>query len=151
MPPLSRNAPVSIAKRPAAIRQSIRSITTIITIKKGSPWGCLFLRHFYREGFAAQDVEVQVVNSLTCIGTAVGNHPVATGEIFRRGDFGNDRENMGNYSTVFFRDAVNRRNVGLGDHQNVGRCLGGNIPEGQDLIIFIYLGAGNITLYDLAK
>ena len=66
----------------------------------------LYLCHFDSQGLAAQDVEVQVENGLTGIRAAVGNHPVATGEVFGSGDLGNHRKNVGNHSAVFLCDAT---------------------------------------------
>ena len=111
----------------------------------------LYLCHFDSQGLAAQDVEVQVENGLTGIRAAVGNYPVTTGEIFGSGDLGNDRKNVGDHSAVFLCDAIHGRNVSLGNHQNVGGCLGRNIPESQDLIVLIYLCAGNVAVCDLTE
>ena len=99
-------------------------------------------RHIQRQGFAAEDVEMQVRHGLTRVGAAVADHPVATRQPLRRRDLGDDLKNVGDHGAVFFRDAVAAGDVGLGDHQNVGRRLGVDVPEGEDLVILVDLGGG---------
>ena len=70
---------------------------------------------------------MQVRHGLTRVGAAVADHPVATRQPLRRRDLGDDLKNVGDHGAVFFRDAVAAGDVGLGDHQNVGRCLGMSI------------------------
>ena len=65
----------------------------------------VFLSHFQGELFAAQDVEVQVLDRLTGIGAAVGDHPVAVYQTFCPGDFGNFgryRRDTGSYFSVLY-------------------------------------------------
>ena len=94
---------------------------------------------------AAQDVEMQVMHSLAGILAAVGYHPVAACQLFCGSDLGDDLKNVGNHSTVFGVDAVHRGNVRLGNHQNVGRCLGVDVTKCQDSFILINFGGGNFA------
>ena len=88
--------------------------------------------HLCVQLLAAQDVEVQVMHSLTGIGSAIGHHPVAVAETFLLSDHGNDLKNVGDHSAVIPVDLRHRANMVLGDHQNVGGRLGGDVPKCQD-------------------
>ena len=96
-------------------------------------------------------MEVQMEHSLTGIGSAVGDHTVAAFQIFCLSDLGNHLKNVSNHSTVFRSDAVAAVNVCLGHHQNVGRCLGRDVPEGIDQFVLLNLGGGNHASDDLAE
>ena len=85
---------------------------------------------------------MQVRHGLTRVGAAVADHPVAPRQPLRRRDLGDDLKNVGDHGAVFLRDAVAAGNVSLGDHQNVGRRLGMDVPEGEDLVILVDLGRG---------
>ena len=89
--------------------------------------------HFQRKGLATQDMEVQVMDGLTGIVAAVGNHPVTVFQAFGGCDLRDHGENMGDHIGIFSGNLGNGGNMSLGDHQNVGGGLGGNVPEGQDL------------------
>ena len=107
--------------------------------------------HFQSQNLTAQNVEVQMMHGLTGIGAAVGNHTIAVFQIFSLGDLGNNFKNVGNDVAVFRCDAIHRGNVGLGNHQNVGRSLGRDIPKGQNQLILINLGGGDLPCDDLAE
>ena len=94
---------------------------------------------------------MQVRHGLTRVGAAVADHPVATRQPLRRRDSGDDLKNVGDDGAVFLRDAVAAGDVDLGDHQNVGRCLGVDVPEGEDRIILVDLGGGDIPRNDFAE
>lgn len=87
---------------------------------------------------------MEMVNGLTGIRTAVGHHTVAAGEVLGSGDLGNHRENVGNHLGIIWVHVVAVGNVRLGHHQNVGRCLGRNVPEGIAQFVLVNLGAGDI-------
>ena len=100
--------------------------------------------HLQCQRGTAQNVKVQVLNSLTGVTAAVGDHTVAVCQALRGGDFGDDCENVGHYRTVFIRDAIAVRDMYLGYHETMGGRLGGNVPESKDGVIFIYLFGGNV-------
>ena len=100
--------------------------------------------HLQRKFLAAQNMEVQVVHGLACVRTAVGDHPVAAVQAFCCGDLGNDLKNVSNRSAVFGGHIVHGGKMGLGNHQNMGRCLGIDVPEGIHKLVFIDLGRGDI-------
>ena len=57
--------------------------------------------HIQGQGFAAQNVEVEMGHSLPGIRAAVGYHPVAPGQMLCRGDLRNDLKDMGHHLAVF--------------------------------------------------
>ena len=109
------------------------------------------LCHFERQFLATEDMEVQVGHGLAGVGAAVADHTVAVYKALFFCDHGDHLKNMGNHTAVFGRNAGNRRNVGLGDHQNVGGSLGVNVPEGQNQFVLIDLGRGDLTSDDLTN
>ena len=94
---------------------------------------------------------MQMMYGLAGISAAVADHPVTAGQAFGSGNLGDHLENVGHHSAVFGGDAVNGRDVGLGDHQNVGGRLGRDIPESQDGLVLVDLGGGDIPCDDLAE
>jgi len=107
--------------------------------------------HFQAELSAAQDVEVEVVDGLAGVVAAVANNAVAVFQAFRLGDGGDHLKNVGHNGGIFRGDLGDAADVGLGDHQNVGGSLGGNVPEGQNLVVLIHLGGGDHPCCDLAE
>ena len=100
---------------------------------------------------AAQNMEMQMVNGLTGMCSAVGDHAVAAFQLFFRGDLGDHLKDPGDHSAVFGGHTVDGRNVNLGDHQDMGGCLGRDVPEGIHQFIFVNLGGRDITLNDLTE
>ena len=109
------------------------------------------LRHLSVQDSAAQNVKMQVGNGLAGITAAVGNHAVAVFQTLLLCNFWDHGENMGDQRRIFLCDLSNRGDVTFGNHQNVGRRLGRDMPEGEDLVILIYLGRRDLTGSDLAK
>ena len=107
--------------------------------------------HFQAQSLAAQNVEMQMADGLTGIGTAVGNNTVTAIQAFCLGDLGNDFENVGYNSTVFSGDVIYGGDMGLGDYQNVGGRLGSNIPECEYGFILIDLGGRDGTCDDFTE
>ena len=94
--------------------------------------------HLQRQGLSAENVEMKMLDGLTRVTAAVGDHTVAVCQALRGGDFGDDCENVGHYSTVFIRDAIAVRDMYLGYHENMGGRLGGNVPESKDGVVSSY-------------
>ena len=113
--------------------------------------GFVYLRHLQIQGFAAEDVEMQVRNGLTGVCAGVGSHAIAINQAFGLGNLGNDFKNVSHNSAVFSGDIVNRCHVLLGDHQDMGRCLGRDIPESKNSFILVNLGGRNDTCNDLTE
>ena len=96
-------------------------------------------------------MEVQVGYGLTGIGAAVAHHPVAVCQTFGLGNLGNHLKNVSHYRAVVSGNAVAAGNVGFGNHQNVGRRLGVDVPEGEDGFVLIDLGGGDIPGDDFTE
>ena len=94
---------------------------------------------------------MQMMHSLAGVGAAVGYHPVALGKALLGSHLGDNLENMSHHSTVFGCDFGYGADVDFGDHQNVGGCLGGDIPEGQNGLVFLVFGGGDDPGYNFAK
>ena len=107
--------------------------------------------HIQGQGFAAQDVEVEMGHSLPGIRTAVGHYPVAPRQMLCRGDLRNDLKDMRHHLAVFGGYAVAAGDVDLGDHQNVGGGLRMNVPEGEDGFVLVDLGGRDLTGNDPAE
>ena len=107
--------------------------------------------HFQTQRLTAQNMEMQMVNGLTGIGTAVGNNTVTAIQAFCLGDLGNDFKNVGNNGAVFSGDVVYGGHMRLGDYQNVGGCLGRDIPECEYGFILIDLGGRDGTCDDFTE
>ena len=122
-------------------------------IIKKAPSRSLFgrLRHLQGQRSAAQNVEMQMLYGLTGVGAAVAHYPVAVFQAFGPGNAGDDLKDVGDDGAVFRGDGRAVSNVCLGYHQNVGGRLGGNIPEGEDQIVLVYLGRGDVPCDDLAE
>ncbi len=101
--------------------------------------------------FATEDVEVQMLDALAAVLAAVGDDTVAVGESFRCGNFGNHLKNTRRVCAVFFVDAVGGHDMFLWNDQNMHGRHGGNIAEGVDPFVFVYLGRGNVSFDDLAE
>ena len=87
---------------------------------------------------------MQVMHGLTGILSAVTDHTIAVCQVFCGSDGGDDFKNVGNHGTVFSGDAINGRDMHLGNHQNVGGCLGVDIPECIYGFVLINLGGGDL-------
>ena len=72
--------------------------------------------HFGAHFMTAQNMEVQMVDSLTGITATVGDHAITVFQALCLGDLRNDLKNMGYHSTVFGSDIIDTAQVGLGDH-----------------------------------
>ena len=86
-----------------------------------------------------------MVHRLTGIVAAVADHAVAVLQFFGSGDGGDGFENVGDNGAVFSSYTVNRGDVALGNHKDVGRCLGSDVAKCEDLIVPIDLGGGDLT------
>ena len=109
------------------------------------------LRHFQIQLLAAEDVEMQVLHGLARVAAAVADHPVAACQTLGLGDSRNDLKDVGHHRTVFGADTVTVGDVDLGHHQNVGRRLGVDIPEGEDGVVLVDLGRGNFPRDDFTE
>jgi hypothetical protein len=96
-------------------------------------------------------MEMQVMHRLAGVFAAVGHHPETIFQAFLPGNKSNHLKNMGHHGAVFRRDSGSGGNVGLGDHKNVGRCLGRDVPEGQNGIVLIDLVGRDLPGDDTAE
>ena len=97
------------------------------------------LTHILRQLLAAHYVKMQMLYCLARIVTAVGDNAVSVCESGISRDFRNSFKNLCNNSGVLGTHAVNRRDVLLGDYENMHRCLGRDIVEREHVLVFIRL------------
>lgn len=64
---------------------------------------------------------------------------------------GREEDMTGERLIIFLAEVVQRRDVFLWDDQEMHRRLGSDVPEGDDLIVFIELVGGNVPRHDLAE
>ena len=74
---------------------------------------------------------------LASVGAAVGNYAVAVTNACARSDERNIFENISDFTARFFGDVLDGVHVHFGDDENVNGCLGIQVLESKDLIIFI--------------
>ena len=110
-----------------------------------------FLCHLTVQRLTAQNVEMQVMHRLTGICATVGNHTIAARQLLGSGNLRNDLKDVGNHSGVVRSDAIAVGDMGLGNHQHVGGCLGSDVPEGVDSLILVNLGGRNVAGDDFAE
>lgn len=91
------------------------------------------------ELLSAENVEMEMKNSLVCIGTAVGNDTVAVFKTCRRGDAGDSLEYLSNVVRVFCRDLVCTADMLLGNNENVNGRHGVYILKGINVFVLVYL------------
>ena len=94
---------------------------------------------------------MQVGNRLAGIGAAVGDQTVAIGESRLLGDLGDGLKDMGEHGTVLGGYAVQGGNVDLGDHKDVHGGLGIDVAEGQNGVVLVDLGGGDIACDDFTE
>ena len=97
---------------------------------------------------ARQHVEVQVEHALPRLLSTVGDHP-ELGNAQVLGDLGNHLKAVGHHGGIFRRNLPAGCNVGLGNHQEMGGCLGINVIKGIDQFVLIDLLGGNFSPGDL--
>ncbi len=83
---------------------------------------------------------MEVLHRLATVLTAVGDDAVAVRKSLGGSDCGNDLEDAGHKGAVVGSDAVGGGYVGLGDDEDVSRSHGGDVAEGVDLVVLVYLG-----------
>jgi hypothetical protein len=94
------------------------------------------------------------VNRLTClagIAATITDHTIAIFQPLCLGNLGDHSKNMSYNGAVFGCYSVHTVQMQFGNHQDMGRCLGGNIPESQDFVILVHLGGWDVPGYDLTK
>ena len=139
----------------ARIRQKLRFMATTFVIDKGVERetfgiGADFC-HRFGHGAAAEDMEMQVGHRLAGIGAAVGDQTVAVCQTGFFGDLRNGLKDMGDHGAVLGGYAVKGGNVDLGDHKDVHGGLGIDVAEGQNGVVLVDLGGGNIACDDFTE
>jgi len=109
------------------------------------------LCHRFGHGTAAEDMEMQVGHCLAGIGAAVGDQTVAIGESRLLGDLGDGLKDMGDHGAVLWGHAVEGGDVGLRDYEDVNGGLGIDVAEGQNGVVLVDLGGGNIACDDFTE
>lgn len=118
--------------------------------------GCLspvfsILRHSFRQLLAAQYVEVQMLDALATVFSHVGDDAVAVCKTGSLSDLRDRREDGGDVCGGIIRDLVGRRDVGLGNDQNVDGRLGGDVVKCVDGLVLVHLVGGDGALDDFTK
>lgn len=67
------------------------------------------------------------------------------------GDFIGGDHQLTEQGGVGFLRVLQAFQMGFGDDQHVHRGLGGDVVEGEDLVVFIHLGAGDFAAEDFAE
>ena len=100
---------------------------------------------------AGNDVEMQVHDRLFSLRVAV-IQDVAAGGLKSRSDLaGQAPGELNDLGQGLFIALQNVGNVLLGHDQSMAAGELGNVQNSQDIIVFIYLLAGNFTLNDIAE
>src|SRR5699024_8808850 len=97
-------------------------------------------------------MEMQVGYGLLALLSDIGDHPIAGARksqlLCQLGDHCEDMpHNMG----ILLRHRTDRLNMGLGHHQEVGRCLGGDVIKSVAQVILVDPVAGDLPGNDLAE
>ena len=101
---------------------------------------------------AAENVQVQVAHRLAAVGAAVDDEAVAGLGQSRGGRDADGREHeFSRQATVGIFQLRQAANVAPRDHQNMGRCLGVDVSEGQEFFIAVHLGAWYFACGDIAE
>jgi len=98
------------------------------------------------ESAAPEDVQVKMVDGLATITAAVHDETIATrGKALVASDGCRpDHEATGKVG-VFGGQCVKRGDVPTRDDQDMNRCLGVDVPEGEKILVGKNLGAGNVA------
>lgn len=88
---------------------------------------------------------------LAGIGAAVGDEAVAVCQACFFRDMGNGLKDMGDHGAVLGGHTVEGGDVSLGDHEDVNGGLGIDVAEGQNGVILVDLGGGNVAGDDFTE
>jgi len=100
---------------------------------------------------AAQQVNVEMVDSLAAVRAGVDDQAVAVGEVLGAGDFHGCGEEMAEHGGVLRRGMGVGGEVLLGDEQDMDRRLRIDVREGEDVVILIEALGGDGTGCDFAE
>jgi hypothetical protein len=93
---------------------------------------------------------MQVEDGLPCIGAVIHDQAALPGAVFT-GEFGAEADHFADERVVFPGKRGRAAEVFFGDDQEMGGRLGGDIPEGEDVIILIDFLSGNFTVDDFTE
>ncbi len=110
-----------------------------------------FLCHLIGQLFAPEEVEVEVMDRLAAILTAVGDDAIAVRKSFGGSDSGNDLKDAGDIGTILPGHTVSRGDVQLRHDENVGGGHGSNVAESVHQLVLKHLLRGDVSGDDLAK
>jgi len=100
----------------------------------------------------AEDMHVYVVDRLAPEVVAVHDDAEAfLAALFFGKPLGGEEDMTGERLVVFFVEVVQRGDVLLRYHQKMDWCLGCDVIEGNDLIVFIQLVRRDVPRHDLAE
>ena len=95
-------------------------------------------------------MEVQVEHALSCLLSDIGHDAIAVKPQLL-GDLGNYFKNVSHHGAVFGVHCCHRGNMFLGDHQKMGRSLGGNVIKAIAKLVLINLIGGDLTCRNRAE
>src|SRR5579883_446869 len=100
----------------------------------------------------AEQMEVEVEYTLSCVRAAIGHETVATLQSKVVGNLSGSKEDRGQYWSIFGLNICHRGcDVATGNKHDMLWCLGVDIPEGHDLIVLVHDRAGYSSGSDFAK
>lgn len=94
---------------------------------------------------------MEMFYGLTSVVTAVGDDAIAVGNACRFGNFGDLFKDFGYDCAVVGGDTVNRRNVLLGNHENMNGGLRIDVVKCEDFVVFIRFFGRNLTRNDFTE
>ncbi len=99
---------------------------------------------------AAENVHVDMKNGLSGLFAVIKNNPIVVDALFLRnlGAFAHD---FTDELLIFRRKACRSADMLFGDDEKVDRRLGRNIPEGQNVIVFVYDIGRDVSTGDFAE
>ena len=102
-------------------------------------------------GASAEEVDVEVVDSLAAIAGGVDDGAVAFDEIFLAGDFSGGGEELAKEWGVAIGGFGERCDVAARRDENVSRRGRVDVSEGKAIVVLVDGGGGNASVNDFAK
>ena len=95
---------------------------------------------------------MDVKDRLPSVTVAVEDRPIAAGgQPMFAGDCGGAPDQCPHEAVIALLQIVERRDVTLGNHEDMCGRLGIDVLEGHYLVVFIHALGGNLARHDLAK
>ena len=112
------------------------------------PFWVVSLCHLIGKLFAAEDMEMQVLDGLAAVLADVGDHAIAVTERELGSDLGDHGEDVSDDVCILRRDRIGGSDMRLGNDQAMHGRLGCNVEKRVAKRILVYLVRGNLSLDD---